>query len=107
VTELTVRGRYILGLLAPKGQTAILTEEEDLEDQTELPVAGEDTKAKKTPKKFTKPANALPTSKPNWPRKKVNHGDRSKPMLPCRKLWPSPRTTLSRGITEASPACIP
>jgi hypothetical protein len=55
VTELTVRGRYILGLLAPKGQTAILTEEEDLEDQTELPVAGEDTKAKKPPRSLGNP----------------------------------------------------
>ena len=43
VAEPAVRGRYILGILAPKGQTALLTEEEDFEDQTELPVAGEDT----------------------------------------------------------------
>lgn len=43
VAEPTVRGRYILGILAPKGQTVLLTEEEDLDDQTELPVAGEDT----------------------------------------------------------------
>jgi hypothetical protein len=43
VAEPTVRGRYILGLLAPKEQTAILAEEEDLDDQTDLPLAGEDT----------------------------------------------------------------
>jgi hypothetical protein len=28
VAEPTVRGRYILGILAPKGQTVLLTEEE-------------------------------------------------------------------------------
>lgn len=43
VAEPTVRGRYILGILAPKGQTVLLTEEEDQEDQTDLATAGEDT----------------------------------------------------------------
>ncbi len=43
VAEPTVRGRYILGILAPKGQSVLLTEEEDQEDQTELAPAGADT----------------------------------------------------------------
>lgn len=37
VEEPSVRGRYMLGVLAPKGQTALRTEEEELdEDQVEL-----------------------------------------------------------------------
>lgn len=44
VAEQAVRGRYIVGLLAPRNQTAFPDDPEDLtEDQTELAVAGEDT----------------------------------------------------------------
>ena len=44
VAEGTVRGRYIVGILAPKGQSSLLDEEEDLaDDHKDLAVAGEDT----------------------------------------------------------------
>ena len=61
MAEPTVRGRYILGILAPKGQTVLLTEE-DLEDQTELPVAGEDTQDGAPDLAAAKAPSMLPSS---------------------------------------------
>jgi hypothetical protein len=62
VAEPIVRGRYILGLLAPKGQTAVLTEDEDLDDQTELPTAGEDTQDGTPDLAAAKAPSMLPSS---------------------------------------------
>ena len=62
VAEPTVRGRYILGILAPKGQTVLLTEEEDLDDQTELPTAGEDTQDGSPDVAAAKAPSMLPSS---------------------------------------------
>ncbi len=63
VAEPTVRGRYILGVLAPQGQSALLAEAEDQsDDQNELAVAGEDTQDGAPDLAASKAPSILPSS---------------------------------------------
>jgi hypothetical protein len=63
VAEPTVRGRYILGVLAPRGQhTTLLDEDEDLDDQTDLPTAGDDTQDGTPDTNAAKAPSMLPSS---------------------------------------------
>jgi len=63
VAEQAVRGRYIVGLLAPRGQTAFPDAPEDLtEDTTELAVAGEDTEEGVADSVLPKAVSMLPSA---------------------------------------------
>ena len=64
VAEPTVRGRYVLGILTPKGQTVLLAEEEDQDDQIDLATADEDTQDGAPDLAAPEPLHAAPGHRP-------------------------------------------